>query len=263
MIVLYHGTGAQDFVILDAALSDHQWARVKADASRLLRARGSVRAADILDTEPFQVSNGTNDFQDEFCVLHRSVVVEDYAEMEATASLDADRPAYRDIANALSEVGSDIRFVAIVPDFEAGPPLVPSPQPAATSSTVERALRDAQLLLQSSGAASAVDRVHTAIHGYLKLVCERSAITMDKNPSLTQIFKALREEHPRFQTIGPRPDEVFRALQAISNILDALNTLRNRASVAHPNEQLLGEAEAILVINCGRTLMHYLEAKLK
>lgn len=263
MIVLYHGSGTEDFVILDPALTDEQWARVRAAASRLLRARGLVRAAEILDTEPFQVSNGTNGFQDEFCVLHRSLVVEEYAEMEASGSLNKDRDAYRAIAHALAEVGPYIRFVAIVPDFEAGSPLVPSPKPSTTSSTVERALRDAQQLLQSSGAASAVDRVHTAIHGYLKLICERSGITIAKDANLTHIFKAIRENHPRFQTIGPRPDEVFRTLQGVSNILDALNTLRNRASVAHPNEQLLGEPEANLVINCGRTVLHYLDAKLK
>jgi hypothetical protein len=38
--------------------------------------------------------------------------------------------------------------------------------------------------------------------------------------------------------------------------------VRNQASVAHPNEELLGDAEAHLVINVGRTLLNYLDAKL-
>jgi len=37
--------------------------------------------------------------------------------------------------------------------------------------------------------------------------------------------------------------------------------VRNNASVAHPNEALLGEPEATLVINTVRTLLSYLEDK--
>jgi hypothetical protein len=50
---------------------------------------------------------------------------------------------------------------------------------------------------------------------------------------------------------------------AIANVLDSLNTLRNRASIAHPNEALLTKPEAILAINSGRTLLHYLDSKVQ
>ena len=42
----------------------------------------------------------------------------------------------------------------------------------------------------------------------------------------------------------------------------SLNTLRNQASIAHPNDNILEEAEAILAINSGRTLLNYLDSKL-
>jgi hypothetical protein len=45
-------------------------------------------------------------------------------------------------------------------------------------------------------------------------------------------------------------------------ILDALNPVRNRASVAHPNPTLLDQHEAMLVVNAARTILHYLDAKL-
>lgn len=48
----------------------------------------------------------------------------------------------------------------------------------------------------------------------------------------------------------------------MSAILDALNPVRNRASVAHPNATLLAQAEAMLVVNATRTILHYLDAKL-
>jgi hypothetical protein len=39
--------------------------------------------------------------------------------------------------------------------------------------------------------------------------------------------------------------------------------LRNQASVAHPNVDLLAEPEAMLFINSVRCLLHYLNAKAK
>jgi hypothetical protein len=44
--------------------------------------------------------------------------------------------------------------------------------------------------------------------------------------------------------------------------MDALNFLRNKASIAHPNADLLGDEEAMLAVNAARTTLHYLDAKL-
>lgn len=35
----------------------------------------------------------------------------------------------------------------------------------------------------------------------------------------------------------------------------------NQGSMAHPNAELLGEPKAKLIINVGRTLLHYLDSK--
>ena len=51
-------------------------------------------------------------------------------------------------------------------------------------------------------------------------------------------------------------------LNASASILDALLPVRNQGSMAHPNAELLGEPEARLIINVGRTLLNYLDAKL-
>jgi hypothetical protein len=50
-------------------------------------------------------------------------------------------------------------------------------------------------------------------------------------------------------------------LGAMAVIVDALSPLRNRASVAHPNKDLLEQPEAMLVINTVRTLLHYVNGK--
>jgi len=53
-----------------------------------------------------------------------------------------------------------------------------------------------------------------------------------------------------------------KALNIFSAVVDALNPIRNRMSGAHPNEVLLDEPEAMLVINAIRTLLHYLNARI-
>jgi hypothetical protein len=57
--------------------------------------------------------------------------------------------------------------VAVDVAFTEAPDPVANPSPAFTTDVVERALVDAEQLLSGSGPISAVDRVHTALHGYL------------------------------------------------------------------------------------------------
>jgi len=132
---------------------------------------------------------------------------------------------------------------------------------SSASEIVRRALDDADNLMRTSGPQSAVDRLHTAMHGYLHSLCDEAGITYGERPTMNQLFKALRTDHPGLADVGARPDEVNRVLQSMASILDALNPVRNKASVAHPNEQLIGEPEARLVINTVRTLLSYFESK--
>ena len=62
--------------------------------------------------------------------------------------------------------------------------------------------------------------------------------------------------------MGPRSGDVAKLVSAMATVADVLNPLRNKASVAHPNEQLLPEAEALLFINSARTLLNYLDSKI-
>lgn len=131
-----------------------------------------------------------------------------------------------------------------------------------TSEVVERAINDAETLVHSRGAASGVDRVHTALHGYLRKACDDATIPYEPAATMTTLFKKLRADHPAFKEDGPRAQDITQVMRAMSAIMDALNPLRNNASVAHPNEALLDEPEAMLVINAARTILHYLDAKL-
>jgi hypothetical protein len=139
---------------------------------------------------------------------------------------------------------------------------VEQPDLRITSEVVERALLDAQELLRATGATSGVDRIHTALHGYMREACSSAGLAIQDDAALTELFKMIRERHPAFTDVGPRSEEITRVLRALANILDSLNPLRNKASVAHPNQALLPEPEAMLVINAARSILHYLDEKI-
>lgn len=149
-----------------------------------------------------------------------------------------------------------------VPKLRAGGGVL-NPSLTTPSEVVERALRDAEHLIANNGAVSGIDRLHTALHGYVKQACaEAGILPAEKDPNLTRLFKQIRENHPKLQTKGTRHDDIATLQNALTAIVSVLDPIRNRASVAHPNDALLSAPEAHLVINCVRTLLHYLEAKL-
>ena len=125
-----------------------------------------------------------------------------------------------------------------------------------------QALADAQALLESRGPTSAVDRVHTGFHGFLKSACSKENLTFDADATPNQLLKVLLDGHPKLHHLGPRGQEVRRLIRTSASIVDAMGTLRNRASLAHPNEELLDHEEALLVINLTRSLLRFLDTKL-
>ena len=140
---------------------------------------------------------------------------------------------------------------------------VNAPEIAQTSEVVFEALKDAEVLLQTRGPKSAVDRAHTALHGYLKNICADRGAAIPADTSLTGVFKVIREQFPEFSTTIPHDLEAKRVFGSIATALDSLNTIRNRGTLAHPNELLLNGPEAMLYINLSRAVLGYIEAKTK
>lgn len=154
--------------------------------------------------------------------------------------------------NILSELGLNVTHVPAV-----------TPKSISASEVVERALADADHLLHTSGPISCVDRLHTALHGYLLELCANARLPNLEGASVTALFKQLRTKHPQLQHLGVQDNDVGRILLGFASVIDAINTIRNNASVAHPKDTLLGEAEAALVINVIRTLFHYISTKVR
>jgi hypothetical protein len=136
---------------------------------------------------------------------------------------------------------------------------VSPPEPIAPqASVVARALSDAKALIGHANASSAIDRAHTALHGYLVDLCLKNGIETSQDISTSKAFKSLRVSHPALTPDGPRSADVTRVLQAFATSVDAFSTIRNNASMAHANE-LLDEPEATAVINAIYTIFRYIQ----
>lgn len=136
-----------------------------------------------------------------------------------------------------------------------------APAGLSSSDVVLRALNDAEHLMHVSGPVSAVDRLHTALHGYFRNLCLESGIAVADDASMTALFKVLRQDHPALRSFGTYDKDLVRVLQGFAQAIDALNSLRNNGSVAHPSVDLLGESEAHLAVNASRTIFNYISAK--
>lgn len=139
---------------------------------------------------------------------------------------------------------------------------VPSALPSINSNLVTQAINDAEILLTSTHPSSGIDRMHTAFHGYLKTICDKERISYPQDSSLTHLYKALRENHPGLNNLGTHSHEIDKIIKSLASAIDSLNTLRNRASIAHPNQEILAREESYLYINAVRTLMAYIDIKI-
>jgi hypothetical protein len=146
-----------------------------------------------------------------------------------------------------------------------GEPMVASFTPKILSGIdqVKAALNDAEQILATNGPSNCVDRLHTALHGYLKGILVDNDIVVEKDESLTSAFKKVLSNVSVFNDSIHRKDDIKKILRPYASSIDAINTIRNQASLAHANEQLLGHDEAVLVINTVRTISTYMGSKLK
>jgi len=138
---------------------------------------------------------------------------------------------------------------------------VANPAIAVTSEVVFDALDDATSLIKERKAVSAVDRVHTAFHGYLRSICTLADISFMPEDDIVALLKKAFAAHPKL-AIEARAEEIRSIVRGLASISRSLNPIRNHGSLAHANENLLDEPEAVLVINVVRILMSYLESKL-
>ena len=269
VLILFSGSGSQEIQLLEPSLSPPVWSRTRAKAVRFMRNRGRTeeeynqnqRAAGFLESQPFELLNGTNSFGDEFVLLYADLPETTYVEMMDLEADPAQRALFRRMADGLAHTDTHVRFIAVALGEELSPGVVLAPSPAAASDVLEQALADVERALASGRPASAIDRVHTALHAYLRDLARVARLPVTPDTGMPELFKVLRKSHVALLPAGPRREDLERIMSALATIVDALNPLRNKASLAHPTDQLLADAEAMLAINAVRTLFHYLEMR--
>ena len=257
MFLLYHGSGSGEVRLL----GEHNqaiWGLIRKKAINYLTLSGAREAAELLSGLPFQYWAGTNSFGDQFDLLYLSISVTQYLKLKLDAETKENKHRFNLIADALQETGNYVRFIAA--DMEDGESdAVSTPTLEITSAVVERALLET--LTKSHGAVSGIDRVHTALHGYLIEICRGANISHNTGADITALFNLIRQQHPKFQA-QPPGTEPQKMLRGLAQIVDAMNPVRNNSSLAHPNENLIEEPEAMLAANAVRSLLHYLNMKL-
>lgn len=127
---------------------------------------------------------------------------------------------------------------------------------------VNEALNNANTLLKEHGPEHCIDRLHTALHGYLKGILDDHGISINPNESITSVFKKVISDVPPFNDAASTSAEIKKILKSMSSPIDVLNQMRNHKSLAHANPALLDKSDAVLVINSVRTISTYIGSKL-
>ncbi|MEO6924562.1 MAG: abortive infection family protein [Bryocella sp.] len=258
MFLLYYGSGSRE-VDLVQETNPAIWGLMRKKAVNYLTISGIKESASLLSQLPFEHWAGSNSFGDAFDLLYLRISIAQYLQMKLDAEMPENRQRFRLIADAMEEGGNPIRFIA-VSMIEDNADAVSTPTLEITSAVVERALLDFETLIKSNGAISGIDRVHTALHGYLIAVCKDANIPAKDNADITTLFNLVRQQHPKFQANAGT--ETQKMLRRLAQIVDTMNPVRNHSSLAHPNDDLLEEPEAMLAANAVRSLLHYLNMKL-
>jgi hypothetical protein len=129
---------------------------------------------------------------------------------------------------------------------------------------VKELLEQAETLIVNHSHQSAVDRAHTALHGYLKGVCKDAGLSFtDSNVGMSEMWAKIKQDHPAFKIkVEEHYKPINQIVNAVSKLLHNLNDIRNKQTFSHPNEEMIGESEAKLVINLSRIFLQYIDNKL-
>ena len=122
--------------------------------------------------------------------------------------------------------------------------------------TLRKAIADAETFMAQGNYSSCVDRVHTSIHGYLRKRLDDMSVPYEESDMLPKLFNLLYKEWEQLNN-SEIDNMILKSLRSASATLDALNDIRNRHSLAHPNEEIIEEHEAKLMLGLAESIMNY------
>lgn len=132
-------------------------------------------------------------------------------------------------------------------------------QIASRSETIKKAIEDAEVFIREGKHDSAVDRIHTACHGYFRDLLSEHEVSYSADDGISALFTKLHDYYGK--TIKPEgvAGRVKKILRSASGMINAVNELRNNNTIAHPNGQLIQKREAQLVNRLVNDIVNYIE----
>jgi len=128
---------------------------------------------------------------------------------------------------------------------------------ASLNQILREAMDDAEILIENGKPANAYDRIYTSLHGVLEKKCEEQSIRVGNRDTVSSILAKIRI-HIHDQEPKDKTTETAKVIASISKIIDILNEMRNKKSLAHPNRTLLENDEALFLINISKAIMRYI-----
>lgn len=126
--------------------------------------------------------------------------------------------------------------------------------------TLKRAIGDATTLMAQGRYGSCIDRVHTALHGYLRIRLDELGVKYEESDMMPKLFNLL---YKKWEELGNNEinEMMLKSLRSASSTLDALNDIRNRYSLAHPNDEIISEPEAKFVLGLAECICNYMDKR--
>ncbi len=128
-----------------------------------------------------------------------------------------------------------------------------------TTEVIEKAIVDAEAFMTDGKYTSAFDRIHTALMGYFRKKLNDLSVTYEESDTLGQLYNKIHEYVAQNMTTNVS-GLIKTAIRSSSGIISSINELRNRHSLAHPNDDLISDKEAKLCINMAKILSDYIES---
>ena len=123
---------------------------------------------------------------------------------------------------------------------------------------ISKAIEDAESFMRDGKYDSAFDRVHTAFHGYLRKKLDDLGESYEESDTLNQLYNKLHT-YVSAHIATDQSGLIKTTLRSASGVINSINELRNRHSLAHPNDSIITVREAELCIRLVKELSDYIE----
>lgn len=123
---------------------------------------------------------------------------------------------------------------------------------------ISKSIEDAETFMNEGKYDSAFDRVHTAFHGYLRKKLDDLQENYEESDTLNQLYNKLHS-YISANIATDQSGLIKTTLRSASGVINSINELRNRHSLAHPNDSIISSREAQLCIRLVKELSDYIE----